>query len=359
VLTNNGALDASPAEFMDVIPEGSLYVADSFWASEGEGGYDPLSQTITWSGSVSVSNQITLTFAIFAGMPQLPAEPVLTNTAVIYDPVGGPITLVATTNVMLPDMSPSIKWGYPSDVQLGDPITYTIVLHNAGGNSPGLDFNDPLPIDAVYVSGSFNATSGTGGYSAGNRNVFWGGDLAASESATLSFSILAGCPAMITDTVIMNQAQVKDSVGFITFMSTTTNLDLPDLSTSTFADDVTEVEPGDLILYTMILNNQGGLAPAAWMLDQLPPQVEWTGVSYASYGTISYSTINRKVRWDGDLQSGASVVITFQVRVLEGVAVPEIENTTSVYYECGLAATLTVVTPVNLGQRLYLPLIVK
>jgi hypothetical protein len=87
--------------------------------------------------------------------------------------------------------------------------------------------------------------------------------------------------------------------------------------------------------------------------------VEWTGVSYASYGTISYSPVNRRVRWDGDLQSGASVVITFQVRVLDVVTVPQIENTASVYYNCGLAATLAVETPVNLGQRVYLPLVVK
>jgi hypothetical protein len=45
--------------------------------------------------------------------------------------------------------------------------------------------------------------------------------------------------------------------------------------------------------------------------------------------------------------------------VLDVISVPEIENTASVYYECGLAATLTVGTPVNLGQRVYLPLIVK
>jgi uncharacterized repeat protein (TIGR01451 family) len=359
VLTNSGALDASLAEFMDPIPEGSLYIPGTFTASNGEGGYDPVTQAITWTGSVSVSHQVTLTFAIIAGMPQQPEEAVLTNTAVIYDPVGGPITLVATTTVLLPDMSPSIKWGYPAVVQLGDPITYSIVLNNAGGNSPGLDFSDRLPFDAVYVSGSFTATSGYGGYSAGNRSVFWEGDLRASESVTMSFSILASCPAVITDTVILNQAQVEDIVGFTTIMSTTNNINLPNLSTSTFVDDVTEVKPGALILYTMVLNNQGGLAPAAWMLDQLPPQVEWTGVSYASYGTISYSPVTRRVRWDGDLQSGASVVITFQVRVLDVVTVPQIENIASLYYDCGLAATLTVETAVNLGQRVYLPLMVK
>ena len=51
VLTNSGALDASPAEFIDVIPEGSLYISGTFSASDGEGGYDPVTQAITWTGS--------------------------------------------------------------------------------------------------------------------------------------------------------------------------------------------------------------------------------------------------------------------------------------------------------------------
>jgi uncharacterized repeat protein (TIGR01451 family) len=306
-----------------------------------------------------VSHQVTLTFIITVGMPQLPEEPVLTNTAVIYDPVGGPITLVATTTVMLPDMSPSIKSGYPAKVQSGDPITYTIVLSNAGGNGPGLELNDPLPFDASYVSGSFTSTSGLGGYSAATQSVFWDGDLAASEAVTMSFSIQAGCPAVLTDTLILNQAQVKDSVGFTTILSATTDLNLPNFSTSTITDDVAEVEPGDFILYTLILNNKGSHAPATWMVDRLPAQVEWTGVSYASSGTLSYSPVSRQVRWDGDMQTGASVVITFQVRVLDVVTIPFIENTANVYYECGLVATLTVITPVNLGHKIYLPLIVK
>jgi hypothetical protein len=175
----------------------------------------------------------------------------------------------------------------------------------------------------------------------------------------MSFSILAGCPAEPDVSFVLNEAQVKDIVGVTTVMSTTTALDLPNLSTSTFAGDVTQVKPGDLLLYTMVLNNQGGIAPGSYMVDQLPPQVEWTGVSYASQGAVTYSAARREVRWDGNLTPGASVVITFQVRLLDVVTVSQIENTATVYYQCGVAATLTVVTPVDLGKRVFLPIIVR
>lgn len=359
VLTNGGALDASPAEFTDVIPDGSQYVPDSLWASQGEAGYDLATQTITWTGDVRIGELVTLTFVVTAGMPQLPTDPVITNTAEIYDPVGGPITLVATTTVQLPDMTPSIKWGYPSNVQLGDAIVYTIELSNAGGNSPGMSLLDPLPLGAVYVSGSYTTTSGSGGYSPGNRRIFWHGDLVSVEAATMSYSILAGCPATPANPVIVNQAQVKDVIGRTTLLTTTTTVNLPDLSTSTITDDVSVVKRGDLFLYTIVLNNLGGLAPNASMVDQLPLQVEWTGVSHASQGTLTYTPASRQVRWDGSLQGGASVVITFQVRVADDVSEFQIQNTANVYYDCGLAATLTISTPVNLGRRVYLPTVVK
>lgn len=68
------------ATLVDPLPHEMDYVPDSLWASSGSYGYDPASQVLTWTGTISMNAAITVAFQVTpAG--GLPDGELLTNTA--------------------------------------------------------------------------------------------------------------------------------------------------------------------------------------------------------------------------------------------------------------------------------------
>ncbi|MBN1954709.1 MAG: exo-alpha-sialidase [Anaerolineae bacterium] len=72
---------------VDPIPPEITYVPGSLWASGGSYGYNPAGQAITWTGTISNAQQVTITFQVTATGSLIDGD-VVTNTAWLTETAG-------------------------------------------------------------------------------------------------------------------------------------------------------------------------------------------------------------------------------------------------------------------------------
>jgi len=90
----------------------------------------------------------------------------------------------------------------------------------------------------------------------------------------------------------------------------------PNLSTSTKAVNRATAQPGDSLLYTIVLNNTGALDADAYLTDAIPPYT--TYVLGSATGGAVYNPALNQIEWTGTIRVGVSIAITFRVVVNPG-----------------------------------------
>ncbi len=115
--------------------------------------------------------------------------------------------------------------------------------------------------------------------------------------------------------------------------------------------------PGDLISYTIRLENPGRTLLAAEVTSALPVQVAYQGDLWASSG--SYAESGGVITWSGMVHMGAPVTITFSARVDAGITEPTVlVNLVQINDGFGNLFERRAVAVVN-GFGIYMPLINK
>ncbi len=89
------------AELVDPLPAGVVYVPGSLRASGGSCGYDAATETVTWTGAISINTEIAITFQV-TPTAALGNGDVLTNTAWLTGELGYVQTLEATAVALVP-----------------------------------------------------------------------------------------------------------------------------------------------------------------------------------------------------------------------------------------------------------------
>jgi len=90
----------------------------------------------------------------------------------------------------------------------------------------------------------------------------------------------------------------------------------PNLSTSTKTVTQPTAQPGDSLLYTIVLNNTGTANANVSLTDAIPPYT--TYVSGSVTGGAVYNITLNQIEWAGTVHIGVPVAITFQVIVNAG-----------------------------------------
>ena len=153
---------------------------------------------ITRENPVSPNEEITITFDIIdVGDNQF-------DSAVFIDNLV--FSGFAKTDIVARKTAQDVNGAY---LECGDKIRYTVTISNIGTaaqiNNPGNEFEDVIPINTTYVSGSATATSGTIGYS--NGKIIWNGDIPAQSSVALTFDVTVDMNLQ-NGTIISNQGNV-------------------------------------------------------------------------------------------------------------------------------------------------------
>ncbi|GAA1048387.1 DUF11 domain-containing protein [Arthrobacter russicus] len=225
----------------------------------------------------------------------------------------------------------------------GDVITYTVKVTQTGDAPVDASFADDLSkvSGASYVPGSATADSGTV-----SGVVNWSGNLAMGQTATVTYQMKvdSGFRGKLINTAVPGERGGCDAGN----CETTTEVLTPGgYEMAKFADR-SEANPGDVVTYSILVNQTGDTPVDASFVDDLSKVV---GASYvagsaeASEGTISPDNL---VTWSGKLVKGDSVVVSYQMQVnadfrgkIENVAVPGDPNS-CVPGECDTTTTVPV-----------------
>lgn len=305
--------DTVPADLTDVMVS-TDETNWSVWSSPYTIGTLEPGQTVTLylRGTVSASSaaSITNTAEVTSSTPDPDPD---NNT---YD-VTTPVSLSADLSI--------VKTAQPSPVQNGDPLTYTIVISNAGpADSQNVTLTDTLP--AALTGGEYSVDGGTSWYP-------WSGylDLGTVAAGADIMVFVRGTVAGTATGTISNTAFVN---------SQTPDPD-PDNNTSTVLTPIgtsadisvyktgepSPALPGQLLTYTVTVTNDGpDTALAATVTDQLP-----AGLSNAEYSPDGGQTW---FPWTGayvigDLLSGYTITLLLR-GVLDTAATGLLDNTVTV-----------------------------
>jgi uncharacterized repeat protein (TIGR01451 family) len=299
-LTNNGPNVATAVSVQDLLPAGLTFVS----ATPSRGTYAPA--TGVWAvGSLGVAASATLTLRA-----TVTGQTAATNTAAVagadqFDPVTGNNTATATITPQVADLVLAKAVSNPTP-NVGDTITFTLTLRNAGPNpAAGVAVNDPLPagltfVDAVPSQGTYSAATGR-----------WTvGTLASGATVTLVITAQVTGPEAGTNTAVASATTFDPNTANNTGSATYTPQQA-DLAVTKTVDDPTPTI-GDTVTFTVTLTNNGpNAATGVTVRDLLPAGL---ALVTATPGQGSYDSATGA--WTvGTLASGVSTTLVLRAIV--------------------------------------------
>jgi len=205
--------EAAEAGFTDPIPVHTSYASGSV---TGGATYEAALNRIQWSGTVPARSEKVFTFAVTTDA-SLPDDTLIVNVATISDGLHLPFTRTARTTLKRPDLSASEKLVSAARGGIGDMLTYTLRVKNAGEGLAKATLTDSIPTGTLYVPGSAWAGSGTVVYDEVNARITWNGEVPPKGMATIVFAV-----TVTEEGVIINTVTIGDGLGDLTERSATT-----------------------------------------------------------------------------------------------------------------------------------------
>ncbi|MGD2145324.1 MAG: hypothetical protein PVH41_01360 [Anaerolineae bacterium] len=206
----------------------------------------------------------------------------------------------------------------------GDVLTYTVTVRNSGDASTMAWLTDTLPGELVYVADSLGATFGSWGVQ--DDTITWTAEMFGyNYTAVLTFSAQISTEEQYVE--VVNTVQLTGTGELLEdSVSTTSAVDVGNLDTSFTTKSVSsdQAEPGDVVTYTIRIENADGshpyLVPNARLTDTLPE-----GLSYVS-GSLSaldpgaqYGVDSGVITWSNTLQYLSFDEIRFSAQISTGV----------------------------------------
>ena len=321
-VTNAGPTDFIAAEPAAATDDLSAVLDDAVYNGDAEataGSVEVTGDLLSWQGPLPAGESATITYSVTL---EPGGDGELTNTACVPNP-GEDLTCDSTEPVLLPRLTIDKSVSTLTLPAVGDPLTYTVVVTNAGPGdytiaNPAAASDDLTEVldDATFDGASLSATIGTASYSA--PTLSWEGALAAGESATITYTVTytgAGDQqlnnsACMPANDIAPGAETCDAVG------------VPGaaLSQSKTVDpaDGTSVTAGEEITYTLRFENDGPADAAVDTSDDASDVFD--DATLTSGPTSSDPALSATLNGDqidvlGTVPSGGVVTITYAVTV--------------------------------------------
>ncbi|MCO6043879.1 SpaA isopeptide-forming pilin-related protein [Aeoliella sp. ICT_H6.2] len=205
-----------------------------------------------------------------------------------------------------------------SAVSSNGSLVYTIDVTNNGPSTAfGVSFLDTLPTGVTFDSGS--TTVGAVSHSAGEVTANLG-DIAsgATVTVTINVDVDASATGTLTNTASVSATDESDTSNN-TAMAATTVEETIDLAVTKVDDDGdADVAPGDTIVYTVtVINNGPSAATNVVLTDTLPANLAFdTGSSTMPDSVVGDSSTGTTLNYNlGTLASGESTQVTISATV--------------------------------------------
>ena len=247
--------------------------------------------------------------------------------------------------------------GGAQTVSPGDPITYTVEITNNGtsaqANLGTNEFEDTLPADTVYVSGTGEAVLDSTGNPWGtldivDDDVTWNGTIPAGDTVEITFAVEV---LPTTQTSLCNSdAAVHWDGGTIPLDSGCVPFTAgPYISATKVSDPVGDgsqhVRPGEEITYTVTISNSGTIDQANLVTNEFVDTLPWHTSYVAGTGTAvldstgnpwgTLDIVDDDVTWNGTIPADDTVEISFTVAVLPAPAVTLCNPDAEVHWDKG------------------------
>jgi len=214
-------------------------------------------------------------------------------------------------------------------LRFGEALTYTIWLHNASWSAVDVKVNDPLPAELSFIDGSL---TGGGAYDSATHTISWAGvSVQAKGFVPLSFAVTPRNPVeeaiLITNTATIASAQA-------TFERRAWIVQVPEsgprpmLAGSYKCASQRFLGPGEVLTYTIRLNNNGTTEALIDVSDPVPVELEYVADSVTGGGL--YDPASRTLTWNRiSVPPGDRVSLTFQATPAMTVEAPMVVTNTA------------------------------
>ncbi|PNQ84997.1 DUF7507 domain-containing protein [Paenibacillus polymyxa] len=326
-VTNSGNYNAS-VTLTDAIPSGSTFIENSVVINGvSQPGASPAAGIFI--GTVSPQSPITLTFQTV--VTSLPTPSVLTdqaNAAISFTlPDGRVRTDSSSSNVLsIPVSAPNVSISKTADRSTaipGDSVLYTLTVLNNGIQAVNnMVVSDPIPPGSQFTAGSVTLN----GIAVANGDPALGipvGSIAPGGGATITFRVTVSSP-LPSPPQLTNQARVSYTSGAFSGVSVsnpvTVAVNAPVLTVSKIADPL-QATVGDIVTYSVAVTNNGNIAAAATLTDNIPTGSALVPNSVVVNGTPAPGASPATGLSIGSIAPGATTQTTFQV-VITSVPLP-------------------------------------
>lgn len=305
-LIDNGPATATGVSVQDSLPAGLTF----FSATPSQGTY--VSGTGAWSvGTVGAGASATLTITATVVSPN-PA----TNTASVsasdqFDPVTGNNSGSATVTPQVADLHVT-KQVNNSSPNVGDQVTFTITLTNAGADTAtGVRVNDSLPAGLTFVSA--NPSQGT--YNPGTGLWDVGTVIPGTPSTLTITATVTGASQGVNTATISHSDQFDSNVG----NNNASAIETPqqaDLSLTKTTSDIPPNVPNQYTFTITVANAGPDIATGVQVIDTLPSGAVFVSAT-PSQGSYNSGT---GVWTVGTVGAGASATLTITATIVSPTA---------------------------------------
>jgi uncharacterized repeat protein (TIGR01451 family) len=225
------------------------------------------------------------------------------------------------------------------DVDLGEVVTYTLTLTNtSAAMAYDVALTDTLPSDLV------------------GDDFTWMGDIPANDSMDFVYTATVATDTSLYGETITNTATYdSDNAGSGQAQAAFSIIGPPMLELTKAVMPEMDVDPGDVVTYTLSLANNGDAEAMNILLtDTLPSEVTFGDFAMGTNVAANYA--NGTVTWNGDLPAGVQpIAIVYTATVNTDTALYGQTITNTATYDSANAgsgqaqAAFTVVNPPNLN----------
>ena len=306
-LDNSKGTAPTTAIVKDTVPTGTTFVVNSIKINNGETSYtqDNLANGI----SIDLADHETKTISFQVNVNDLNDKDTISNTATVNDTNTDPITHRYVEPIISASKASTTENNLSYAVE-GETITYCITVENSGNLAGKATIKDLIPEGTTFVPESVKINDAQNvAYTESSLKDGIEVDVPALGQTTLSFEVtVKELEENVFEKEITNTAKVNE----VDTNTVTNTVNKPNVIASKEASPQpgTDVKEGDIITYTIRLDNSKGTAPTSVLVKDTVP----TGTTFAGNMTLDGFTIDNN---ESDLADGISVSISaHQIRTL-------------------------------------------
>ncbi|KFU77992.1 hypothetical protein BB31_27930 [Amycolatopsis lurida NRRL 2430] len=319
---NTGRTKLTGATFTDDLTQ---VLDDAAYQNDGAatiGGVTYAAPKLTWTGDLEVGATATVTYTVKVKNPNT-GDKKLSNVVTSETPGGNcpPGSTDPKCGTTTPVSGLTIEKSVDKQsADPGDVVKYTVTVKNTGQTMlTGATFTDDLTQvldDAAYQN---DGAATIGGVTYAAPKLTWTGDLEIGATSVVTYTVKVKSPNT-GDNVLKNVVSSETPGGNCPPGSTD-----PKCGTTTPVSGVViektvdkqSANPGDVVKYTVTVKNTGRtkLSGATFTddLTQVLDDAAYQNDGAATVGDVSYAA--PKLTWTGDLEIGATSVVTYTVKV--------------------------------------------